>query len=83
MLVPGYEKQLKDKVVEALCDKFDADDLKELGEKGVMYDIEPYPSNNFILKDGAIEFIYVDSEIAAHDKGEIRIEVKGIDDLWK
>ena len=83
VLVPGYEKQLKEKVVEALCDKFDADDLKELGEKGVMYDIEPYPSNNFILKDGAIEFIYVDSEIAAHDKGEIRIEVKGIDDLWK
>jgi hypothetical protein len=36
-------------------------------------DIDPYVSDNFILGDGEVTFIYVDSEIASHELGEIRI----------
>lgn len=73
---PTEEKELKKKMIEAMMEKYDCDNLEELREKGIFVGIEPYVTRNVIIKDGALELIYVDSEIAPHDMGEIRVEVK-------
>ena len=70
---PGYEQSLTELIVEQLCKKEGAANLKELQGKGIFADIEPYATDNFIAGDGEMEFIYVDSEIAPHEKGEITI----------
>ena len=69
----GFEQPLADLIVKKLCKMQDVKTLKELQEKGFFVDIEPYASDNFILGDGEITFIYVDSEIAPHEAGEIRV----------
>ena len=69
----GFEQPLADLIVKKLCKLQDVKTLKELQEKGFFVDIEPYASDNFILGDGEITFIYVDSEIAPHEAGEIRV----------
>ena len=69
----GYEQPLADLIVSKLCKQQDVKTLKALQEKGFFVDIEPYASDNFILGEGEITFIYVDSEIAPHEAGEIRI----------
>lgn len=67
---------LTERIVKELCAQFDTKDLEGLREKGLFVGIEPYATNNVILKDDGLEFIYVDSEIAPHDVGEIRVTLK-------
>lgn len=69
----GFEQPLADLIVSKLCKQQDVKTLKALQEKGFFVDIEPYASDNFILGDGEITFIYVDSEIAPHEAGELRV----------
>ena len=69
----GYEQPLADLIANKLCEQQDVKTLKKLQEKGFFVDIDPYVSDNFILGDGEVTFIYVDSEIAPHELGEIRI----------
>lgn len=71
--VAGYEKPLTDLIIEELCKKEGVANLKELQGNGIFADIEPYATDNFIVGDGEMTFIYVDSEIAPHEKGEISI----------
>lgn len=73
IFVPGYEQPLKDLIVEELCRQQDARSLAELQEKGFFAGIEPYATDNFVLGDGEIRFVYVDSEIAPHETGEITV----------
>jgi len=75
VFVPGYEQTLNDLIVEKFLKKFDVKNLKELQEKGVFVDMEPYVSENFIIKDDEISFIYCDTEIAPHAMGEITVEI--------
>ncbi|MBQ6203708.1 MAG: DUF3298 domain-containing protein [Prevotella sp.] len=73
IFVPGYEQPLKDLIVEELCHRQDASSLTDLQEKGFFSGIEPYATDNFVLGDGEIRFVYVDSEIAPHETGEITV----------
>ena len=75
VFVPGYEQGLEDLIVEKLCKQYEVKDLKGLQEKGLFVGIDPYVTENFILDDGEITFIYCDSEIAPHAMGEIKVEL--------
>jgi len=81
----GYEQPLADLIVGKLCKQQGVKTLKALQEKGFFVDIEPYASDNFILGDGEITFIYVDSEIAPHEAGELRITLNDdeLESLYK
>ena len=75
VFVPGYEQGLEDLIVEKLCKQYEVKDLKGLQEKGLFVGIDPYVTENFILDNGEITFIYCDSEIAPHAMGEIKVEL--------
>ena len=47
-----------------------------LQQAGFFVNSTPYPTENFILKDNGITFVYVTGEIADRSKGEIQVEVK-------
>jgi hypothetical protein len=79
VFVPGHEQTLKELIVEKLCKQYDAKDLKGLQEKGLFVNMDPYVSENFILQDDNIVFIYCDSEIAPHAVGEIKVEIDDSD----
>jgi len=71
----GYEKTLRKIIVEKLCEKFGAGDLDGLMQQNVLADGDVYISQNFIVGENEVVFIYCDSEIAPHEAGEIRIAV--------
>ena len=73
--VAGYEQPLTELIIEELCKKEGVASLKELQGNGIFADREPYATDNFIVGDGDMTFIYVDSEIAPHEKGEITIKL--------
>ena len=76
ILVPGYDKTLVEEVVKQLTEDYQVDDIEGLHEKGLFIGIEPYLPDNFILGDGAIQFIYQADEIASHTLGEIKVTVR-------
>lgn len=76
LFVPGYEKPLQEEIIKALCEKYEAKDLKSLSEKTTIFDgIDVYASDNFIIGRKGITFIYSPDEIACHAAGEIRVDV--------
>lgn len=75
VFVPGYYEMLKEKVVEALCEKYKVKDVDGLHEKSLFINMEPYVTENFILGKNSITFIYTDSEIAPHAEGQIEAEI--------
>lgn len=76
ILIPGYDKTLLEDVVEQLAEDYEVDDIEGLRGKGLFIGIDPYLPDNFILGDGAIQFIYQCDEIAAHPMGEIKVTVR-------
>jgi len=68
-----FERPLAELIVKQLCKQLKAADLSGLQEQGVFCGIEPYVTDNFILGDDEITFIYTDSEIAPHDMGELSV----------
>lgn len=76
LFAPGYEKTLEEIIINKLQEKFDCKNTEELRKKSIFIDGRVYASENFILDQDKITFIYCDSEIAPHDIGEIRIEIK-------
>ncbi|MDO4159415.1 MAG: RsiV family protein [Prevotellaceae bacterium] len=79
IFVPGYEKALCDIIIKKICKKFDAKNLEDLRSKSVFYGIDVYPSQNFIIGEKSITFIYSPDEIAFHAAGEIRVEINNSD----
>lgn len=75
LFVPGYEQQLTDIIIDELCKKNDVKTFKELQNKNIFMDMDAYVTDNFLIKDNGIEFIYVDTEIAPHSEGEIRVNI--------
>ena len=73
--VAGYEQPLTELITGELCKQEGAANLKELQANGIFAGIEPYATDNFIVGDGDMTFIYVDSEIAPHEKGEITVRL--------
>ena len=75
VFVPGYEQTLNDLIVAKLCKNYEAEDLKGLQEKGIFVGMDPYVTENFILDDDEVVFVYCDSEIAPHAMGEISVVI--------
>lgn len=85
IFVPGYESELNELIVNNLCKMYKVKDLKGLNEKTIFMGIDVYPSDNFIIDDNGITFIYSPDEIAYHAAGEIRVTISNseLEDLFK
>ena len=81
----GYEQRLSDMLLKALLEKTAAKNLSELHEKGFLYSMDMFPSENFILNDDTITFIYNPYEIAPYSAGctELTIAYSELDGLIK
>lgn len=75
IFVPGFESQLTPILENALSEKVDAKDFRDLQDKGYLFSMEMFPSKNFILNDETITFIYNPYEIASYDKGETELNI--------
>lgn len=76
LFVPGYEERLTELIVEKLCKRFKADNLKDLQDKGIFMVADPYVTENVLIGEKSFTFIYCDTEIAPHTMGEIRVDVE-------
>ena len=75
IFVPGYENLLNAVLQKALCEKVGVADISNLRQKGYLVGVQMFPSENFILEDETITFIYNPSEIAPHTLGETELVV--------
>lgn len=85
LFVPGYEHGLNELLLKALEDKTGCKNLNELHNKGYLLSSGIYPSDNFMLNEDDITFIYNPYEIASYDKGEteLTISYSDLDKLLK
>ena len=83
IFVPGYEDQLNEILLQALCEKVGVEDIHRLHENGYLYSMDMFPAKNFILNNETITFIYNPYEIAPYEKGaiELAINYSQIDDI--
>lgn len=79
ILMHGYEKMLKDIILNKLFEKYDVDDVEGLKKKYIFADGYIYIPDNFIIGRDNITFIYCEDEIAPHEEGEIRIKINNSD----
>lgn len=89
VFVPGYQQPLSDLLLQELMDQADVSTLDELRQKDYLYSMDMYPTDNFILGDDAITFIYNPYEIAPYSVGTIKLSLDYSDvkhlmnkDLW-
>lgn len=75
VFVPGYENPLSAVLQKALCEKVGASDLSILRQKGYLVGMQIFPTQNFILEDETITFIYNPSEIAPRTLGETELVI--------
>ena len=73
VFAPGYESQLKGILLKALKSKTGLNSLNELKEAGYLYSMDMFPSENFILNDETITFVYNPYEIAPYAVGSIEL----------
>ena len=73
VFVSGYEQKLNQVLLNALKAKVGVNSLKELKEKGYLTTMEMFPTENFILDEETITFIYNPSEIAPRDMGSTEL----------
>lgn len=81
----GYEQQLTAILLKALKEKVGVSSLGELKEKGYLTAVDMFPSENFILDEGTITFVYNTYEIAPFNLGmtELIIPYDDVKDLLK
>jgi hypothetical protein len=72
ILQPQLEKQLLEKLMETTG----TTSLEQLHDKGYLYSMDMFASENFILEDDAITFIYNPYEIAPYSMGRIELTVE-------
>ena len=73
VFVPGYDQQLSASLQKALCSYAGVKNLKELKNQGYLNAMDMFPSENFVLGEEAITFIYNPYEIAPYEKGSIEL----------
>lgn len=81
----GYEQPLKNVLLKALKAKTGCNTLNALRDKGYLYSMDIFPSENFILGDETITFIYNPYEIAPYAMGstELIIPYSDVDKILK
>ena len=75
IFVPGYENLLNAILQKALCEKVGVADISDLRQKGYLVGMQMFPSENFILEDETITFIYNPSEIAPRTLSETELVI--------
>ena len=75
IFVPGFESRLSTILHKALCEYVGVKTDKELKNQGYLFSTDMFPSENFILGDDAITFIYNPYEIAPYEKGSIELKI--------
>ena len=75
VFAPGYESQLKNSLLKALKSKTGLNSMNELKEAGYLYSMEMFASENFILNDETITFVYNPYEIAPYAVGSIELVI--------
>ncbi|MBQ8989920.1 MAG: DUF3298 domain-containing protein [Prevotella sp.] len=85
IFVPGYEQSLKNVLFKALKAKTACGTLTALHEKGYLNSMDIFPSENFILGEETITFVYNPYEIAPYALGstELIIPFSDIEKLLK
>lgn len=85
IFAPGYEQPLKDILLKALKSKTGCTTLNALRDKGYLYSMDIFPSENFILGEETITFVYNPYEIAPYALGstELVIPFSDIEKLLK
>lgn len=73
IFVDGFELELTKILLEALKEKTGTSTIMQLQEQGYLRPMALYPTENFILGDETITFVYNPSEIAAYDIGAIEL----------
>ena len=73
IFAPGYESQLKNTLLKALKSKTGLNFMNELKDAGYLYSMDIFPSENFILNDETITFVYNPYEIAPYEVGSIEL----------
>ena len=81
----GYEQPLKNILLKALKSKTGCNSLSALRDKGYLYSMDIFPSENFILGEETITFVYNPYEIAPYAVGstELIIPFSDVDKLLK
>ena len=75
IFVPGYEERLKEMLLNKLMDMTDSKTMEELKEKGFLYSMDMFPSENFMLEEDHITFVYNVYEIAPYTMGRTSLEL--------
>lgn len=73
IFVDGYEQELTRVLLQALKEKTGTNSMAQLREKGFLKSMDMYPTENFILSDETITFVYNPSEIANYTEGPIEL----------
>ena len=73
IFVDGYELELNRVLLQALKEKTGTKSMSQLREKGFLKSLDMYPSENFILDDETMTFIYNPSEIAPYSEGSTEL----------
>lgn len=83
VFVAGYQQKLNEKLIEALLKKVGVNSVNELHDKDYLYSTDMFPSENFILGEDEITFIYNSYEIAPYEKGktELSIDYDDLEDI--
>jgi len=81
----GYEQPLKNVLLKALKAKTGCTTLAALRNKGYLYSMDIFPSENFILGEETITFVYNPYEIAPYAMGstELIIPYSDVDKILK
>ena len=85
VFVPGFEVRLSELLLDKLMELTGVNSIEELRAKNYLYAMDMYPSDNFILGDDEITFIYNMYEIAPYSVGktEISLSYSDVEDLLK
>ena len=85
VFVPGSEVSLSELLLDKLMELTGVNSIEELHAKNYLYAMDMFPSDNFILGDDEITFIYNMYEIAPYSVGKIEINLSYSDvkDLLK
>lgn len=73
IFAPGYEEPLKTILLDALMSKTGCKSLRALHEKGYLFSQNIFPSENFILGESTITFVYNPYEIAPRSVGSVEL----------
>lgn len=71
----GYEQPLSLLLTAKLLEKTDTKNVDELRQKGILYSMDMFPTENFVLDKDGITFIYNAYEIAPYEQGIIELNI--------